>query len=290
MKPQPSRKWLIGAVAVFLALLLVWVLAAIQLTSAAAEPLALMYSLRSRLGADYGTDAAGRPMRSMRLSIVQEVLQDLGLHGADAEAQRQGLEASLGQPVPTATARNFEGEAPYSATPTKTATPTNTPTVTSTPTPTRTPRPTKTPTPQPTNTPKPKPPTATPSGSIDTKDPQICCMLMVPPPSTINSCTIDVTDMEVFDPAFSSGIDPTKVFAKYQGPHTPGLIYVNLAMISGGFTSGPGSDWDAHYGGTVNLDHIHAGDTIDFYGKAGDNSGHWVITGPFQFTITRNCP
>ncbi len=290
MKPQPGRRWLIGAVAVFLALLLLWVLAALQLTSAAAEPLALMYSLRSRLGADYGVDAAGRPMRSLRLSIVQEVMQDLGLRGPEAESQRRGLEASLGQPVPTATARDFEGGAPYTATPTFTPTPTNTPTVTTTPTPTRTPRPTKTPTQEPTETAKPKPPTDTPSALVDSKDPQICCMIMIPPPSTISTCTIDVTDMEVLDPAFSSGIDPNKVWAKYQGPHTPGLIYVNLAKLSGGFTAGPGSDWDAHYGGPVNLTNIHSGDTIDFYGKAGDNSGHWVIWGPVQYTINKDCP
>lgn len=288
--PQPGRRWLVGAVAVFLALLLIWVLAARQLTSAAAEPLALMYSLQSRLGSNYGVDAAGRPMRSMRLSIVQEVMQDLGLRGPEAESQRQGLEASLGQPVPTATARNFEGDAPYTATSTYTPIPTDTPTVTNTPTRTRTPRPTKTPTPAPTNTPKPKPPTNTPSALVDSKDPQICCMLMVPPPSTISTCSIDVTDMEVFDHAFSSGIDPNKVWAKYQGPHTPGLVYVNLTMLSGGFTAGPGSDWDAHYGGTVNLTGISAGDTIDLWGKAVDNSGNQVVKGPVQYTINKDCP
>ena len=288
MNPQPGRRWLIGAVAAFLALLLIWVLAALQLTSAAAEPLALMYSLQSRLGADYGVDAAGRPMRSMRLSIVQEVMQDLGLRADEAEAQRQGLEASLGQPVPTATARDFEGEAPYTATPTSTPTATSTPTVTNTPTPTRTPRPTKTPTPAPTKTRR--PPTNTPSGMVDSKDPQICCMLMSPAPSTINTCTIDVTDMEVFDHAFSSGINPSEVYAKYQGLHTGGLIYVNLALLSGGFTAGPGSDWDAHYGGTINLTGIQAGDTIDVWGKAVDNSGHQVVKGSVQYTINKDCP
>ena len=37
------------------------------------------------------------------------------------------------------------------------------------------------------------------------------------------SCTFQVNDLDVFDPAFSDGIDPNDVFAKYDGPLTGGL-------------------------------------------------------------------
>ena len=210
-----SRRWLVGAVALFLVLMVVWVAAAVRISASAAAPSSLMSSLRSRLSANYAPDAGGSSVRSLRLSIFQEVMQDLGLSGDEAAAESRRIEAGMQGPVPTATARDFDGAEPLTATPTKTPIPTHTPTPTATST--RTPRPTqtKTKTPAPTHA----APTNTPSGSMDTTSPGITRLDFVPAiGSTLMSCTFQVNDLDVIDPAFSDGIDPNDVMSSTTDP------------------------------------------------------------------------
>jgi hypothetical protein len=271
-----------GALGLFAALLVLWVAAAVRLSAAAAAPSDLMTSLRSRLTANYAPDPAGNTVRSLRLTIFQEVLQDLGMSSDDAAGQSQEMADLMKSPVPTATARDFQGAKPFTATPTVTPLPTETPVPTATST--RTPRPTAT------VTKTPKPPTSTPSGSLDTTDPTICCLDLDPdPPATLSTCSFDVEELEVFDPAYSQGVDESKVFVKYSGPSTGGLIYVSLSLTSGGFSGG---DFSAKYHGTVNLTKVSDGETITVWGKVKDVAGNWsnhFLAGNYTLSGV-NCP
>jgi hypothetical protein len=132
MKEPSGRRWLVGAVGLFLVLLVVWFAAAMRISASAAVPSNLMSSLRSRLSANYAPDPAGSTVHSLRVSIFEEVLQDLGMSSDEAASQSQEIQEQLQGPVPTATARDFQGAKPLTATPTVTLTPTETPTPTAT--------------------------------------------------------------------------------------------------------------------------------------------------------------
>jgi len=289
MKEPSGRRWLVGAVGLFLVLMVVWVAAAVRISASAAAPSSLMSSLRSRLSANYAPDAAGSSVRSLRLSIFQEVMQDLGMSGDEAAAESRRIEAGMQGPVPTATARDFEGAKPLTATPTKTPIPTETPVPTETVTSTPKPKPTKTKTPAPTAA-APMP-TNTPSGSMDVTDPQITRFDLNPAiGGTLMSCTFQVNDLDVLDPAFSDGIDPARVYAKYDGPLTGGLQLVVIPIESGGFVSGPGSDWVASYDGPVTINNAVVGDPIDVWGKVTDLAGHTTILSAGSYTMGTACP
>ncbi|MEA1977940.1 MAG: hypothetical protein U9N80_08560, partial [Chloroflexota bacterium] len=252
------RRWVFRAFGAFLAIVAVTIAAAIVLNSAAAESLPFSMALRSKLSADYSQDGSQGVLGAFRLSIIGDTLRDLGLSPKEADQQTAGIKIALDDPVPTATALNFEGDDPY--TPTLTATPTftTTPTTTPTNTPTKTPRPTKTPLPTSTK----KPATVAP---VDNTKPSICCLTLSPPAGTpspgnpLTSCTINVVDLQVFDPAFSSGVSETNVQLKYRSPSV-GWTPVSLNLITGGWVSGPGSDWDAHYGKTITLSGVKSGE------------------------------
>jgi hypothetical protein len=228
-------------------------------------------------------------VRSLRLSIFQEVMQDLGMPSDEAAAHSQEMQAEMREPVPTATARDFEGAQPLTATPTKTPVPTETPTPTATATRTPRPTPTKTKTPAPTHA-APMP-TNTPSG-VDTVAPTICCIDLNPdPPTILNACTFDVEELEVFDPGPSSGIDEADVFMKYNGPSTPSWVFTSLTLDTGGFVSGPGSDFSAKYLGTITLHDVYTGEDIQLKGAVTDLAGN----GPSykflsDFTMGIDCP
>jgi hypothetical protein len=281
MKEPSGRRWLAGAVGLFLLLLVVWFAAAIRISASAAAPSSLMSSLRSRLSANYAPDPGGSTVHSLRLSIFEEVLQDLGMSSDEAASQSQEIQGQLQGPVPTATARDFQGAKPLTATPTETPIPTETPTPTATST--RTPRPT----PTKTKTPKPAP-TDTPVGSMDTTAPSICCMDLVPvvgPP--LMSCTFQVDDMNVFDPAFTLGIADGDVWAKYNGPSTGGWQLVNIPRETGGWS---GSDWDASYDGFVTINNASIGDAIDIMGKVTDLAGNTQYYSAGTYTMGVPCP
>jgi hypothetical protein len=287
--------------ALFLGLLGLWVLAALQLDTAGAGPLSLGFSLRSRLLADYGSDEPGRQVASLRLSIFEELMRDMGLSPERAEAEMEAIHAAMSQPVPTATARDFSGRAPYTATPSPTATPTETPTPTITPT--RTPRPTHTPTrTRPPNTPAP----------ADEAQPEICCLEFDPPPGPLTACTITLVDMVVWDAGPSSGIGDADVQMKYLNPVTETYEYFPTTRVSGGWTAGPGSEWRAHYRGTITISGVTvsllpgpmklarpvavdsvltaAPVTIQIWARVTDNAEHTAYSGPYDYVLTVDCP
>src|SRR3990172_9378416 len=111
MKRERSRWWL-GAFALFLGLLVIWILAVIVLDPAGASSFTLNLGLGSRLRADYSPHPVGRRAGVLRLSMVEDVMRDLGWTEEEAETQRAEVEVAMGQAVLTATARNFSGDAP----------------------------------------------------------------------------------------------------------------------------------------------------------------------------------
>ena len=289
MQTPSGRRWLIGALGLFLVLMVLWIAAAMRLSAAAAAPSNLMTSLRSRLSANYAPDPGGSTVRSLRLSIFQEVLQDLGMSSEEAAGQSQDVERQLKTPVPTATARDFEGADPFTATPTVTPVPTETPVPTATPTKTPKPRPTKTKTPVPTVAAL--PPTSTPSGSLDTTDPEIEDIDLSPAPTgSLAVCTIDVTEMKIHDQAFSSGMDLSKIFIKYEKAGMGNWVETLLSMTTGDFDSGPGSDWRGHFIGSFTLSGLISGDSINVKGKVKDNAANWGYGDAGSYTLTVNCP
>jgi hypothetical protein len=153
--------------------LLLW-LVILQVSPTSAEFLGL--NLNSNLKANYGADDRGGFIGALRLSVVQDFMGDAGVPDDLADQHAKDLVDELDEPVPTATALNFAGDAPFTATPTFTFTPTrtltNTPTPTPTRTPTRTPIPTRTPTltspPTSTAAPATATHTSTPAGSTST--------------------------------------------------------------------------------------------------------------------------
>jgi hypothetical protein len=251
-----GRRWLIAAVALFALLLVGWVVLALQLNSALAGPLPYGPGLMSRLRADYQADEGGRTVALISLSILQEAIQALGLSEEEAAAAHESVELAMSQPVPTATALDFEGAAPFTATPTVTDTPL--PTETPTPTPTNTRRP-PTRTPEPTETRRPTrtpgaAPTSTPGG--DTEDPEVGTYSVNPTPGTLDAgvCTIDAT-VQVLDEGPSSGIDTDDVGMKYLDPETGDHVYsYNMSLVSGG-PDGFGG-WDATYSGSITFTDI----------------------------------
>ena len=161
---KAGQRWLLAAFFLFLLLLLLWIAAAFLLNSASAGSLPFSVSLRSRLAADYSPDEFSGSQGVFRLSIFNEVFHDMGLSPEEAEERSEEIKIAMGSPVPTATARNFEGDDPFTATPTPqptstvTWTPTETPIPTSTYKPTETPEPTKEPKVEPSFTPGPPTP------------------------------------------------------------------------------------------------------------------------------------
>lgn len=309
MQPRRGGRWWVGAFALFLALLGLWVAAALALEPAQAGPLSLGFDLRSRLRADYSSDPLGQRVASLRLTIVNDVLRDLGFSPEAAQAEKEALEAAMSQPVPTATARDFAGSAPFTATASPTPIPTDTPVPTPTAIPTRVPRPTRTP--KPTETVPPAPPTL--PASVDTRPPEICCFDLEPDPGPLGTCTITVTGINIFDAAPSSGINDGDVVLKYRDPHTGSFVYFPTSCDGGGWTSGPGSAWDAWYRGTITIrgvdvslldsGSLHAvarliersrvsvgGEVIQVWIKVTDRAGYTAYKGPFTYFLTVDCP
>ncbi|MFV1859089.1 MAG: hypothetical protein ACC647_07030, partial [Anaerolineales bacterium] len=101
-------RWI--ALSVFAILIVGWVLAAVHLTGASAGRPGLRFNLSSKLAADYAADG-GERISSLRISIVADWLRDLGIPIEDGS-----ILADLDSPVPTATARNFAGDPPFTAT------------------------------------------------------------------------------------------------------------------------------------------------------------------------------
>jgi len=225
-----------------------------------------------------------------RFSMIGEALRDLGLASTDADQQTARLLASMDDPVPTATALDFEGSEPYTATPTitntptKTATPTSTPT--STPTNTRVP-PTKTPVPTETKRPK---KTSTPKPAGDSKAPVIADPGTPSPPlGALGACSVSVSVSNVYitDAAPSSGIDWVKLkYQVYDSTETNSFTSLIYSQPLTGCPAGGTGGWcyDGPAGGfTINIypgfssnpDYTGPGDFhVKLWLKVRDNAGH----------------
>jgi len=219
-----KRHWIYRAGLILAVLILIWAAAAVVLNTASAEGLPLSLRLRSRLSADYSVDKTG-PLKALNLSIIGDLLRDLGLAPDEAEDEEGAVRIALNDPVPTATARNFEGDPPLTATPTHTKVPTQTPTSTTT----RTPRPTNPPTSTWTATPI-KVATAVSIGDHQhpfIKDPGVFSPSVWPGGSC--SVNVSVTNVVVQDPGPSSGIAWTKlkfkVFNEDLSSHFNSYVY-----------------------------------------------------------------
>jgi len=289
MKPGPGRRWLVGAVALFLSLFVLWILAVFQLSPASAGAGALQLRLRSNLAADYTAAPMMRMLRTLRLTVMEDVMRDMGMTDEEASAEMRAMAALLESPVPTATARSLMGEAPFTPTLTKTPVPTDTPepSVTSTrrpPMPTETVKPTKKP-----KTATPGPPTATPSGSVDTTDPEICCTDVDRPEGPLPVCEIDFLEVQILDPAFSEGVSDSEVYGKYEVTSTGETGVVHLSG-SGDFVSGFGSDWVGTFSGTLEIEDGEIDDIVEVFAKVKDEAGHGYIEGEvFTYTLEQDC-
>lgn len=295
MMNKNRRIWTV--LGVLSAILVIWIAATMFLSPAYADAIPFSMEVRSRLLADYNPDDGKSLFTALRLSILGDTLRDQGLSEEEAEQLKLALEASLDDPVPTATALDFEGSDPFTATPTDTATPTETPTPTATPTNTPRPTATKTSTPKPTDPPEPtntpKPPTAT-SGPVDTATPEVCCMNYspalgaTPPGPDLNTCTINVNNVEIFDPAFSSGVPSDGVCVEYKNLTTGDTGVEVLSMLNGDFNAG--GDWSGHFSGPIALTSANVGDEVKIKIKGHDNENNWFYSSYMYFTMGINCP
>jgi outer membrane biosynthesis protein TonB len=293
-----NRRTIVTITGFLLFLLMVWVFTAVLLNSASADSGPFSFAVKSKLAADYGGEKTDGFLGVINLTIFSDVMRDLGLSPEEADEHSDAMKVAMDDPVPTATARNFEGEEPWTPTktatkvPTKTTTPTHTPTPTYTPTRTRVPSKTPTATKKATKPPNTPAATATAAGPVDTQKPSICCLTLSPaaatstPGAPLTSCIIDVVDLYVFDSAFSSGVTASDVHFKYRSPSVGWTVVpLNLLPIApGGFVSGPGSDWDAHYGKTVTLSGVKNGEVIEVEARVEDNAGTgWRYTSSTYF-------
>jgi hypothetical protein len=288
-----KRRWILSAIGVVVALLVIWIAATLFLSPAYADALPFNMKVRSRLLADYKPDDGQSLFAALRLSILGDTLKDQGLSPEEAERQREELEKALDDPVPTATALDFEGNAPFTATPTDTPTTTVTPTPTNTPTNTPRPTATQTKTLKPTKTPKPPTPT---SASVDNVEPSVCCVDYIPvlestsPGDPISTCTIVIDDVEIFDPAFSSGVPSDGVFTEYYNFDTSDSGVAALSMDSGDFASGPGSAWAGHFSGSITLPTGAIGEEFRIKIRGHDNENNWFYSSYSYFVLDVNCP
>src|SRR3972149_6066656 len=133
----PSRKprRLGDVLSAFLLVALIVALAATALTLFSGS-LAYSLSLRSQLNANYAGDPGG-PVRSLRLSIFEEVLRDLGLSGDIGDRLGDMFDSPVPAATPSATPPTATGSATASATLTRTPTGTIRPSSTPTRTPTQ---------------------------------------------------------------------------------------------------------------------------------------------------------
>lgn len=251
-----NRRTIVTITGFLLFLIMVWVFTAVLLNSASADSGPFSFAVKSKLAADYGGEKSDGFLGVINLTIFSDVMRDLGLSPEKADEHSDAMKVAMDDLVPTATARNFEGEEPW--TPTKTATkiPTNTLIPTDTPIPTYTPTRTRVPskTPLPTSTKKPA--TAVPAG--DTASPVIADPGVIgPTPSSFASCSkvLTVSNARITDAAPSSGIKYVKlkykVYDNAEATLYAGYIYsAPFSICSGGPTGG---GWDACYSGSMTI-------------------------------------
>jgi outer membrane biosynthesis protein TonB len=188
-----GRRWVVCVFSIFCLLLVVWVIAAMVLNAAAEGSLPISMHVYSDLYADYSPDVVVRPLGVFNLAIISETLKDRGYSEEEVEERAKAIEVAMNELVPTATALNYEGDLPPTATPTVTytPTPTSTPTPTLTPTSTATRIPTKTPTKTPTPKPPKKPkPSNTPTEEVTPPSPTVTPLPQTDTPTPTDTPTL----------------------------------------------------------------------------------------------------
>lgn len=315
MRGRRRGPWWLETFGLFLGSFMLWVLGAWLLLPAGAQPRSLGMTLRSHLHADYGADAVERPLGVLRIEVVGEVLRDLGLPTEQANQQMRTVVVAMGRPVPTATPVVIAAQAPPPATAAPTEPPlpasptleTATETVTSdvlplevghSPTPvveTPTPSPSATegvvaaPTQLPTATSTASAaPTATLVPRRDRFDPSVREVTTDPAEGSIEGCVLRVADMRVTDRSPSSGIDLANVLFWYSLGNVRSEDFP-AESVTGGWESGSGSKWDAHYAGTLSLAG-HGGDRLTVWARARDNSGHRDTRYVGSYWLAGDCP
>ena len=296
MKSTPS--WLTLGLGLFVIVLMLWLLLPLLSTRSAEAQMVLPSGLLSQLNPNYAPDSLSGVVGTLRLTILRDL----------APGSPDDMEEELLRPVPTATWRDFDGAAPYTATPTTTPTPTptKTPTPTNTPTrtPTRTPRPTITPTDEPEEPPPPPPPpppthtpTITPTPTPpDASEPEVKAADPDPAPGYLGDdvCTptIEVVNIHIVDDPPSYGMNFVKL--KYQVIGFSGLIFSN--DLSPPVSGGPkGGGWDAIYEGNIEFqidtDKWDSKDdfVIELYVKAEDKGGNTDNHFIGEYTIDEAC-
>jgi hypothetical protein len=278
--------------------LVLLVVAGTPIISKAAPQIPSM-KLRSRLEADYQLESFADHLSPLRISIVSDVYQDQVLSVEEIAAIENRLIESLQSPVPTATARDFEGSLPFTATATNTNTPTSTSTSTPTSTPTRTPLPTRTPTktntkPPPKPTKKPETPTITltpsdtptptlsPTPIVDLDDPLIKLTHL----SGAGGCTVTI-GFDVEDPEPSLGVKDSNVELKFENPKGSGSYFYPSLTGGGNWQGAPGTKWVGSYSGSQSG--ISPDSEIKVWVSVTDNAGHSVSALGIVLEIDSNC-
>lgn len=279
METQSGRGWLVNAFSIFLLVLSLWILAALWAGSTFGATFPLLADLRSHIFADYGSDALGRTLKSLQLTILGDINGGLSFgDGPDADRNQsfQGL-------VPTATQHGTQGSTEVSDSPTEepelpthTATEEPPPTHTNVPkTPTQTPKPTKTPKATSTSA----PPTPEPTPKHDVEAPILSGGILNPPPGVLSVCEIEIqiTDLEVVDHPWSSGIEWVKLKYRVEG-YSDYVYSPPLTLKSGGPT--PEGGWNGCYNGEVYVEidpgwESHESDMyiVNVWAKARDYAG-----------------
>ncbi|MGD2057673.1 MAG: hypothetical protein PVI04_03005 [Anaerolineales bacterium] len=254
---------------------------ALVLSPASASGFPLSLKIRSNLSADYRYGESTASLGVFRLSIIGDMLRDMGMGEKEASQHENVMRLVMEASVPTATAFDFEGGSPLTATPTKTATLTDTPTSTPTSTATNTPRPTatNTKTPKPKATKTPKPPTAI----VDVQAPSILSSSLDPTPGPeLTGCELILT-VDVMDPAYSEGVD--RIQAKHTIPSGEPDTHNYTTFGASGSYDGD-SNWVGTFSGTIDIKYVSGSQSIEVYFKAWDVAGnHSPWEGPYHYTL-----
>ena len=316
MNGRRRGQWWLETFGMFLGAAMLWALGAWLLFPAGAHPASLGISLRSHLIADYGPDEVERAVGVLRIEVVEEALRDRGLPTEQASDQMRTVVVAMSVPVPSSTPALPARRAASSATPVASPMPLSfspspeeaeiqAPTESSRsqeaePSVTRiaesqTPMPSAT---EPTASSPTDPPTPTPTSLAaasptqaprrDRSEPSIREVTTDPRDGQVEGCVLRVVDMRVTDRSPSSGIELADVYFWYSHDDRRSDDFP-AELVSGGWESGPGSRWEAHYSGTLALtgrDH----DRLSVWARASDGSGNRDTRLVGSFRLAGDCP
>ncbi len=126
---------------------------------------------------------------------------------------------------------------------------------------------------------------------MDSTDPVVdaSAAVFVPPPGSISTCNLDISNVHVTDAIGSSGI--VEVGIKYDPPGPVGLFRTPGLTLVAGPGLKPDTSWDGTYAGLLTLTKASAGDSLDIYVYAKDGAGNLGFYGiDFDYDLTVDCP